>query len=404
MAEHLIRVSGHLQERRGIYHIMLSWQVNGKRQRTSISTGLPKKGNKKRAEDMLGAACATQEELLATKVDFAPNDEMLFSDFLEKWLSVVKPELKPTTFGNYQSAITRTIAPYFRAKRIKLCEVSADDILAFYSVQMEKVKATTIHKYHNNFSRAFQYAIDEGIIEHSPMDKVKRPRAERYAALFLRQSEAIALFEAIKGHKLELGVIMAAYYGLRRGEIVGLRWESIDFERNTITIEHTVTVAQVDGKKTVVESDTAKTLASLRTLPLVPQFRALLLTLKEEKEYYRKLCGNSYNKKEGRYIYTDALGNRIRPDYLTAEFPRWMEKNGFRRLRFHDLRHSCASLLLANGVPLKQIQEWLGHSSFKITADAYAHLEYASKIAAANAMTWLNETSLGGSESVKEAS
>ena len=285
-----------------------------------------------------------------------------------------------------------------------MCEVSADDILAFYSVQMEKVKATTIHKYHNNFSRAFQYAIDEGIIEHSPMDKVKRPRAERYAALFLRQSEAIALFEAIKEHKLELGVIMAAYYGLRRGEIVGLRWESIDFERNTITIEHTVTVAQVDGKKTVVESDTAKTLASLRTLPLVPQFRALLLTLKEEKEYYRKLCGNSYNKKEGRYIYTDALGNRIRPDYLTAEFPRWMEKNGFRRLRFHDLRHACASLLLANGVPLKQIQEWLGHSSVKITADADAHLEHASKLAAAKAMHWLNETSLGGSESVKEAS
>ncbi len=88
------------------------------------------------------------------------------------------------------------------------------------------------------------------------------------------------------------------------------------------------------------------------------------------------------------------MGNRLRPDYLTAEFPKWMENNGFRRLRFHDLRHSCAILLLANGVPLKQIQDWLGHSSFKITADAYAHLEYESKIAAANAMTWVKETSL----------
>ena len=190
-------------------------------------------------------------------------------------------------------------------------------------------------------------------------------------------------------------MILAGYYGLRRGEIVGLRWESIDFEQNTITIEHTVVVAQVDGKKTIVESDTAKTLSSLRTLPLVPQFRNILLSLKEEKELYQKLCGNAYNRKEGRYIYTDALGNRIRPDYLTAEFPKFMEKNGFRRMRFHDLRHSCASLLLANGVPLKQIQDWLGHSSFKITADAYAHLDYASKLSAANAMTWIQETSLG---------
>ena len=189
---------------------------------------------------------------------------------------------------------------------------------------------------------------------------------------------------------MELGVMIAAYYGLRRGEVVGLRWESIDFENNTITIEHTVTVAKVGGKKKIVESDTAKTESSLRTLPLVPVFKKKLLALQEEQKQYGKMFGKSYNKKESRYICTDQMGNRIRPDYFTQEFPEWMLANGFRRLR-----HSCASLLLANGVPLKQIQEWLGHSSFKITADAYAHLEYESKIAAANAMTWVNETSLG---------
>ena len=78
---------------------------------------------------------------------------------------------------------------------------------------------------------------------------------------------------------------------------------------------------------------------------------------------------------------------------MTTEFPRFLEKNGFRRLRFHDLRHSCASLLLASGVPLKQIQEWLGHGDFAITANTYAHLEYNSKVASANAMTWIDKTS-----------
>ena len=182
---------------------------------------------------------------------------------------------------------------------------------------------------------------------------------------------------------------------MRRGEVVGLRWESIDFERNTITIEHTVVVAKDEnGKKQVLESDTGKTDSSLRTLPLVPIFKNKLLALKKEQEHNRKLMGKSYNKKEGQYIYVDMMGNRIRPDYLTQEFPQWMIENNFNRLRFHDLRHSCASLLIANGVPLKNIQEWLGHSSYKITADCYAHLEYESKIAAASAMTWVNETSM----------
>jgi integrase len=205
----------------------------------------------------------------------------------------------------------------------------------------------------------------------------------------------VELFEAVKGHKLELGVIFGAFYGLRRAEIVGLRWESINFEANTITIEHTVTVAHIDGKNVIVAADTTKTKSSFRTLPLVPPIRAKLLTVKAEQEQNRALCGKSYNRAEGQYIYTDALGNRIKPDYLSGEFPKFMEKQGFRRMRFHDLRHSCASLLLANGVPLKNIQEWLGHSDFSITANIYAHLDFNSKLVSAGAMTWLGSTSLG---------
>ena len=401
MADHQIKVTGHIEDKRGIYQLILNWKINGKRQRKGVSTGLSVKGNKKRAESMLKSTCKEQEQLLMeqTVITISPTGvvktDILFADHLITWLKTVKTELKPTTYGNYESAINRIIGPYFRERKISLSQLTPEHIQDFYSYKLETVKAATIHKYHNNISRALQYAVDEDLIEKSPLEKVKKPRIERFSAKFLRQSEAIALFNTVRGHKLELGVLLAAYYGLRRGEIVGLRWESIDFENNTITIEHTVTVAQVEGKKTVIESNTAKTLTSLRTLPLVPQFRTILIKLKEEKERNAKRFGKAYNHKQGQYIYTDLFGYRIRPDYLTAEFPRYMVKNGFRRLRFHDLRHSCASLLLANGVPLKQIQEWLGHSSFKITADAYAHLDYASKIAAANAMTWINETSLG---------
>ena len=163
---------------------------------------------------------------------------------------------------------------------------------------------------------------------------------------------------------------------------------------NTITIEHTVTVACIDGKNVIIADDTTKTQSSLRTLPLTPVLRAKLLSVRAEQEQNRKLCGRSYNKTEGHYIYTDVLGNRIKPDYLSSQFPIFLEKHGFRHIRFHDLRHSCASLLLANGVSIKQIQDWLGHSTFKTTADIYAHLESDSKLAAAAALTWIGNTSL----------
>lgn len=161
-------------------------------------------------------------------------------------------------------------------------------------------------------------------------------------------------------------------------------------------------MAQVDGKKQIVKGDGLKTKSSFRTLPLVPAFRDKLLSLKEEQESNRRLCGKSYNTQHRGYVYVDVMGNLIRPDYLTAEFPKFMEKNGFRRLRFHDLRHSCASLLLANGISLKEIQEWLGHSNYLITANVYAHLQSESKKAAAKSMTWVENTSLGQSNQTLE--
>ena len=124
----------------------------------------------------------------------------------------------------------------------------------------------------------------------------------------------------------------------------------------------------------------------MRTLPLVPFVRERLLQFREEQAQNRKLCGNCYNKKFLDYICVNEIGDLIKPDYVSEQFPRLLEKYDLRRIRFHDLRHSCASLLLKNGVQLKEIQEWLGHSDFSTTANIYAHLDYSSKLNSAGAM------------------
>ena len=181
-------------------------------------------------------------------------------------------------------------------------------------------------------------------------------------------------------------MILAAFYGLRRSEVCGLKWDAIDFEKKTITIRHIVTQICVDGKSTLIQKDRTKTKSSYRTLPLVPPFEKLLRRLKAQQEANRKLCGNAYCRQDAEYVYVNDIGELVKPGYLTQHFPRLLEKHNMRVIRFHDLRHSCASLLHANGVSMKEIQEWLGHSDISTTANIYTHLDFNSKVASANAI------------------
>lgn len=175
--------------------------------------------------------------------------------------------------------------------------------------------------------------------------------------------------------------------------MLGLRWDAVDFEAGTLTIRHIVTSTNLEGKHVLVEADRAKTKSSLRTLPLVASFAQRLRALKEQQAYNEKLCGNCYNQKYKGYLFVDEMGNLILPNAVTDGFSKLLVDHGLRKIRFHDLRHSCASLLLANGVPMKMIQEWLGHSDFSTTANIYSHLDYASKVSSAEAM--LNGLGMG---------
>ena len=373
-------VAGHLHEKNGYYYIILNLTDSaGKRKPKWISTGLTIKGNKKRAEQML-------MEERRKYANAKTGDDVLFADFMEQWLEIVKSTVSIPTYSSYVNAVKSIIAPYFRKKKILLRDLQAHDIQMFYQEQLQRVKASSVIHYHANIHKALKYAVKNDMIPSNPADKVERPKQDKFYGSFYDREELNKLFEAVTGTKLELPVLLGAFYGLRRSEIVGLKWSAIDFEQNTITISHTVTSCNLDGKCVIVAKDTTKTKSSRRTLPLVPYFHEKLLAVKAQQERNQKLCGRSYNREFLEYICVDDIGDRFKPNYITSQFPKLLERNGFRKIRFHDLRHSCASLLLASGVPMKHIQEWLGHSDFSTTANIYAHLDYSSKLISASAM------------------
>ena len=377
-------VAGHLQEKKGRFYIVLSYtDIENKRKTKWIPTGLPVKNNKKRAEKMLMEA---REKFKPPVTRDTVRSDMLFSDYLTEWLKIIKSTVRRTTFSSYSSLVKSVIKPYFEKLEVTLDGLKPIHIQTFYTRELERVTSSTVIHYHAVIRRALIYAVKIELLDSNPIDRVERPKKEHYIPAYYDSQEINRLFELVAGTDLEVPVKLAAFYGLRREEVLGLRWKAIDFEENTITINHTVTQIEENGKTVTVASDTTKTKSSMRTLPMVPQFRELLLRKKEEQAELRRVCGKCYNKEFLDYVCVNALGERIKPSYLTNSFPAFAVKNGMRRIRFHDLRHSCASLLLANGVSLKHIQEWLGHSDFSTTANIYAHLDYQSKITSAEAI------------------
>lgn len=162
---------------------------------------------------------------------------------------------------------------------------------------------------------------------------------------------------------------------------------SFDFDNLTFTIKHTVTITNTEGNNRTLEcKDKTKTKSSYRSLPLLEDIAEKLLELKEKQEAFKKAFGNTYNKNYLEYVFVNPQGRLIRPDYVSEHFSLLLEKIGMKHIRFHDLRHSCASLLLAKGIPMKAIQEWLGHSNFSTTANLYAHLDVNSKKASVNVL------------------
>ena len=330
-------VAGHLTLKNGRYYAVLNYRNAGGQRKTKwISLGLPEKGNKRKAE----------AELARLRAEFEPpkeagdlSSDMLFADYLLEWLEIAKGRLAVATYSSYAAMIKKPVGPYFRQRNLTLRELEARHLQMFYSEMLRKVKPNTVIHYHAIIHSALKYAVKTDMLVQNVADKVDRPKKNSFQPVFLSAEEMQKMFEALRGTKLELPVLVAAFYGFRRGEVLGLKWDAIDFERGTISVIRTVTTITLDGKQTEIEQQSAKTKSSLRTLPLIGSFREYFLQVKEAQELNKQVCGNCYNHEYDGFVFVDELGERMRANYLTSAFPKFLEDHGLRRMRFHDLRH-----------------------------------------------------------------
>lgn len=380
-----ISVSGHLEVIKGVYHMKLSWvSEDGKRHRKSKSTGLIERGNKKRANDMLIDFIREQEAELAAKGSSAKD--ILFTDYMKQWLERVKMQIRLTTYSGYYDNVYKVIVPYFEPFRLKLSEVTPQHIQDFYTNQLQRVKGTTVKRYHANIHKAFKDARRLQLIDSNPMDCVDAPKTTPFHGQAYTIEETQKILALVKDTIYEIPITMMLFYGLRREEAIGLKWSNIDFDNDSLLIGHTVTETKVDGHLQVVKEDLTKNSSSYRTLPLVAPIKTLLEGKKRSICEYRKLFKKGYCNKDSDYVCVNEIGELIRPRMLSDNFKRIIEKNNIRNLRLYDCRHTAASIMLKNGVSMKQIQIILGHSDYSTTANIYSHLDYTDKISAANEM------------------
>ena len=386
-----------LQEKNGVYQAVINYKDNdGKRKQKWLSTKLKVRGNKKQAQakaEELKLEFESKLNSTQMKNNNILKTNKLFIDFLKDWLSIVKQTIEPSTYNSYEQIVNDRITKYFTKNKIKLIDIQAIDIQEYYNTLFsDGLSANTVIHHHAIIRKALDYAYKMDIIPNNPADKVQRPKKDQYIGSFYNENELAELFEKSEDDPLNLMIRVASYYGLRRSEVLGLKWDAFDFDNKTITIKHTVTIGRIDGKRQIYTKDRTKNKSSYRTLPLIDDIANRLLEFKEQQEYFKKAFGKSYYKKDKDYVFVKPDGKLTRPDYVSEHFKILLNKLGLRHIRFHDLRHSCASLLLAKGIPMKAIQEWLGHSNFSTTANIYAHLDSNSKQLSAQAITSAFET------------
>ena len=280
-------MTGSLQIKNNKYYIVLNDYVNGKRKQKWVKTELPIKGNKRKAEQLLRETLQQQEQQSGIV-----RSDVTFADYVRVWLSQVKRRVDEVTYQGYEILANGHILPYFDASGVKLQDVTRHHLQAYIDEKAASgrkngkggLSARSLRLHKNILNQTLTEAVKADLLPANPCQYVDLPSVQRYEAHYYTAQQLQELLELIRDDPLYPLVKITAIYGLRRSELLGLQWDSIDFDRNTLTIRHTVTKVSK-----AVEKDKTKNASSYRSFPLLPEAREIFLQAKKEEQENRRL-------------------------------------------------------------------------------------------------------------------
>lgn len=299
---------------------------------------------------------------------FNPSNEVM-KTFINKWLNnVYKHEVQITTFERAQQVIKTHILPEFAEYEVST--IKTYDIQQFLSDKSNSGLAqATVKIIKNVLSKAFQTAVDWELIKKNPTERVKVPSIVKKEKEVWTAEEAKVFLENCDQLRWLVAFTLALHTGMRRGEILALKWKNVDLEQRTIKIKESL--AYTKEKGLIFKS--AKTTNSVREIVIPPSLVDLLMKIKEEQKEIKRRMGPSYNNND--LVICTEDGKPIYLRNLLRTFKRIIHRAGVKEITLHDLRHSNATLLMKQGINPKIVSERLGHANVGITLDIYSHTD-----------------------------
>lgn len=295
------------------------------------------------------------------------TERQTVAEFLEKWLAdVSRPSVRPKTYRFYCDHIRLHIKPALGKKQLE--KLTPANIQHFVNDRLQSgLSPQTIRHIIATLRAALSIAVRWQLVYRNVAALVTLPRIQKQEMKIFTPEQAKAFLESVKGHRLEALFIMALTLGLRRGELLGLHWSDVDFDAATLRVNYGL--QRFDGKLHLVEPKTEK---SRRVLPL-PSLLIDALRLHRTRQLEERLALGS-NWQESGFVFASTIGTPMEPRNLNRTFDALLENAKLPKIRFHDMRHSCATMLLSQGVPQRTLMEILGHSQISLTMNTYSHV------------------------------
>ena len=294
--------------------------------------------------------------------------------FLTDWLeNTHKRHVRPRTYERYREAVYLHIIPALGKHQLQ--KLTVQHVQRFYTKKEDEGLApATIIYYHSVLHNALDTAVKRNLVAQNVCDLASPPRRRRFEIQPLSGEQAQKLLATVQGHKWEALFTLALATGLRLGELLGLKWQDVNLSIGTLQVRRIlsrVPTQETKREHVYVEAE-PKTQNSRRSVVIAPFALELLKQHRIQQLETKLKAGPAWQEHD--YVFCTLTGNHLRPNYVVVEFKKLLKKAELPNIRFHDLRHSAASLLLTAGVHPKVVQEILGHTQISMTMDIYSHI------------------------------